>query len=55
MKVLKLICIVIVLLSVLAIGYNIGRVNTIHQAELIDTTDTEYFINFDGEVHSYTF
>ena len=48
-------CIVLALIFVLVAGYNIGRTNAIHQAELLNTTDTEYFINFGGEVHSYTF
>lgn len=49
--------IAIIALVVLALigGYTIGRHNTIHQAELLDITDTEYHINFGGEVHIYTF
>lgn len=34
-------------------GYTIGRQHTIHQADLCDITETEYFIDFGGEVHTY--
>lgn len=32
-------------------GYN----DAIHEAELVNVTDTGYFIDFNGEVHEYTF
>jgi hypothetical protein len=39
----------------LMLGYLIGRADTIRQAELIDVTNAEYRISFDGEIHTYTF
>lgn len=38
----------------LVIGYFVGRYHTIHQAEIVDITDTEYFIDFGGEIHKYS-
>lgn len=35
-------------------GYIIGRQHTIHTAELLESTDTEYYISFGDEVHTYT-
>ena len=43
------------ILITLLLGIYLGRHITIRQAELLDTTDTGYFINFNGEVHTYTF
>jgi hypothetical protein len=49
--------IAIIALVVLAFvgGYTIGRQQTIRQAELLEITNTEYYINFGDEVHIYTF
>lgn len=55
MKVIKLICYILIAAFALALGYTIGRTQTIHQAELIDVTDTEYHIGFGDEIHAYTF
>lgn len=52
---LKAIAIALAIVSTLAIGYFIGRSNTIRQAELLETTNDSYFINFGDEVHEYTF
>lgn len=47
---------VIALLAVALIGgYLVGRNQTIHQAELIKCTSTEYHIGFGKEIHAYTF
>ena len=40
---------------VLAVGFIVGRTYTIRQAELSETTNNGYFINFGNEVHEYTF
>ena len=55
MKALKPICLALALILVLALGYAMGRHQTIRQAELLDTTDTEYHICFGDEIHTYTF
>ena len=44
------------LIAIALVGaYTIGRHHTIRQAELLEVTDTEYYINFGDEVHNYTF
>ena len=45
----------VLIIAALVGGYTIGRHNTIRQAELIDITDTEYLIDFGGEVHEYEY
>lgn len=55
MKALKALSIVLVIVIALAIGYTMGRTQTIRQAELIDATDHEYHIGFGDEIHAYTF
>lgn len=35
--------------------YNEGYNDAIHDAELIEITNDGYYINFNGEIHSYTF
>jgi hypothetical protein len=50
----KKLSIAFVVVLVLAIGYTMGRSQAIHQAELINTTDTEYHIGFGDEIHVYT-
>ena len=52
---LKVTAIALAIVSTLAIGYFIGRSNTIRQAELLETTNDSYFISFGDEVHEYTF
>lgn len=50
------IIITVVLIALALIGgYTIGRQHTIRQAELLKSTDSEYYINFGDEVHAYTF
>ena len=46
---------VILALLIFAGGYAIGRHNTIRSVELCDITEQEYYINFNGEVHSYDY
>lgn len=53
MKAIKAISLVLVIVITLAVGYAIGRANTIHQAELISVNDHEYHISFGGEIHVY--
>lgn len=36
-------------------GYTIGRCHTIRQAELLESTESEYYIGYGDEVHVYTF
>lgn len=36
-------------------GYESGKNDTIRQAELVEVTDSEYYIDFGGDVHAYTF
>lgn len=55
MKAITMLSMVFVLALTLTLGYIIGRADTIHQAELINATDHEYHISFDGEIHTYTF
>ena len=50
----NLIVVAIIVLTLIC-GYTIGRHNTIRQAELLDITENEYYINFGNEVHTYTF
>ena len=50
----KLVTILLVTLSI-AVGYTIGRHNTIISAELYNITEDGYDISFDDEVHSYSF
>ena len=45
----------IAVILAIAVGFIIGRAYTIRQAELLKTTDTEYFINFGNEIHQYTY
>ena len=52
---LKAIAITIAIVSSLAVGFYFGRAYTIRQAELLEVTSTEYYINFGDEVHEYTF
>lgn len=47
-----IITLVLVVLALIS-GYTIGRQHTIRQADLYDITETEYFIDFGGEVHIY--
>lgn len=54
MKALKAISLALVVVLALAIGYTMGRSQAIHQAELIDATDHEYYIGFGDEIHAYT-
>ena len=46
---------IILVLTTLVCGYIIGRQDTIRSAELLEVTDTEYYITFGDEVHSYIF
>lgn len=55
MKATKAFSIFVALVLVFALGYMLGRSQTIRQAELIDATDTEYHIGFGDEIHTYTF
>ena len=50
----KLIALTLIILALIG-GYTIGRNRTIRQAELLEVTDAEYYINFGDEIHSYTF
>lgn len=52
---MKVIHNLILILIALLLGIYLGRYITITQAELLNTTETGYFINFNGEVHEYTF
>ena len=52
---LKTTAIALAIVSTLAIGYFIGRSNTIRQAELLETNNNTYYISFGDEVHEYTF
>ncbi len=45
---------VIVAITLLG-GYTIGRYHAIRQAELLESTESEYHIGFGDEVHVYTF
>lgn len=49
--------IVTIILVALALvgGYTIGRQHTIRQAELLESTDSEYHIGYGDEVHVYTY
>ena len=55
MKAITILSMAFVLVLTLMLGYIVGRSQTIHQAELLDVTDHEYHISFDGEIHTYTF
>ncbi len=55
MKVTKAFSLFIALVLVFALGYMLGKTQTIRQAELIDVNDTEYHIGFGDEIHTYTF
>lgn len=50
----KLVSVILIAVA-LIVGYTIGRQQTIHQAELLNITDSEYYLNFGNEVHIYTF
>ncbi len=50
----KLVSVILIAVA-LIMGYNIGRQQTIQQAELLNVTDSEYYLNFGDEVHIYTF
>ena len=54
MKAITMLSMVFVLALTLTLGYIIGRVETIHQAELISVDDHEYHIGFGDEIHIYT-
>jgi hypothetical protein len=54
MRALKALSIVLVVVIALALGYTMGRTQAIHQAELIDAADHEYYIGFGDEIHAYT-
>ena len=47
--------IVIAIVIALVASFIVGRAYTIRQAELIETTNNGYFINFGNEVHEYTY
>ena len=51
----KAISLALVIVLALALGYTIGKHQTIRQAELIDVTDCEYHIGFGDQIHTYTF
>jgi hypothetical protein len=55
MKAPKALSIVLVVVIALAIGYTMGKSQTIHQAELISVDEQEYHIGFGDEIHTYTF
>ena len=55
MKATKAFSLFVALVLVFALGYMLGKHQTIRQAELINATDHEYHISFDGEIHTYTF
>jgi hypothetical protein len=55
MKALKALSIALVVVLVFALGYMLGKHQTIRQVELIDVTDCEYHIGFGDEIHAYTF
>ena len=55
MKATKVFSLFIALVLVFALGYMLGRSQTIRQAELIDVTDHEYQLGFGDEIHAYTF
>lgn len=50
----KLVSVILIAVAII-VGYNIGRQQTIHQAELLTVTESEYYINFGNEVHNYIF
>lgn len=50
---IKAVSCVITACAIFTTGMHIGRHNTIREAELVDITDSEYFIDFGGEVHVY--
>lgn len=51
---MKKVIVIITIVVALAVGYTIGRYNTIRQAELLYITESEYLIDFGGEVHEYS-
>jgi hypothetical protein len=55
MKALKALSLILIVAFTLALGYTMGRADTIHQAELISVDDHEYHISFGDEIHTYTF
>jgi hypothetical protein len=55
MKATKAFSLFIALVLVFALGYMLGKHQTIRQAELIDVNNTEYHIGFGDQIHTYTF
>lgn len=53
--ILKATAIILAIATALIVGLHIGRLYTICQAELLETTNDTYFIGFGDEVHEYTF
>ena len=51
----KAISLALVAVIVLALGYAMGKHQTLRQAELISVDDCEYHIGFGDEIHTYTF
>lgn len=51
----KVLAVILLIILALAVGYNLGRYNTIRSAELVGVTGTTYRIGFGNEVHTYTF
>ena len=54
MKSTKAFSLFVALVLVFALGYMLGRHQTICQAELISVDDHEYHIGFGDEIHAYT-
>lgn len=55
MKAIKTLSLVLAVALTLALGYTMGRSNTIHQAELISVDEHEYQLGFGDQIHTYTF
>lgn len=54
-KLVKVLCYLMLAVFLFVGGMSLGRALTIRQAELLDTTESEYYIRFGAETHEYTF
>lgn len=54
-KLYKILAVILAVSVALIIGFHIGRLYTIRQAELLETNNDTYYISFGDDVHEYTF
>lgn len=54
-RIIKATALILSMGAIFMFGKHIGKTHTIHNAQLDRITPFEYHINFDGDIHVYTF